>query len=43
MKIDSNFISNGVHRSEFNQESELNELAKKYKVNANYYQPELIW
>jgi len=43
MKIDSIFISNGVHRSEFNQESELNELAKKYKVNANYYQPELIW
>ena len=43
MKIDSIFISNGVHRSEFNQENELNELAKKYKVNANYYQPELTW
>ena len=43
MKIDSIFISNGVHRSEFKQESELNELSKKYKVNFNYYQPELIW
>ena len=43
MKIDSIFIANGVHRSEFKQENELNELSKKYKVNFNYYQPELIW
>ena len=43
MKIDSIFISNGVHRSEFQQEDELNELYNKYKVNSNYYQPELIW
>ena len=31
MKIDSIFISNGVHRSEFKQESELSELYKKYQ------------
>ena len=43
MKIDSIFITNGVHRYEFKQESELNELSKKYKVNFNYYQSELIW
>ena len=43
MKIDSIFISNGVHRSEFKQESELNNLSSKYKVSFNYYQPELIW
>ncbi len=43
MKIDSIFISNGVHRSEFKQESELNDLSKKYKVSSNYYQSELIW
>ena len=43
MKIDSIFISNGVHRSEFNHESELNNLSSKYKVSYNYYQPELIW
>ena len=43
MKIDSIFITNGVHHSEFKQESELNELSKKYKVNFNYYQSELIW
>jgi HAD superfamily hydrolase (TIGR01459 family) len=43
MKIDSIFISSGVHRSEFKQESELSELYIKYKVNSNYYQTELIW
>ena len=43
MKIDSIFISNGVHRSEFKQDAELYELLNKYKVNSNYYQPELIW
>ena len=43
MKIDSIFISNGVHRSEFKREDELRELYKRYKVNSNYYQPELTW
>ena len=37
------FISNGVHRSEFNNDSELKELLKKYKVKANYYQKEFKW
>ena len=43
MNIDCIFISNGVHRSEFKNESELQTLLSKYKVNANYYQPKLIW
>jgi HAD superfamily hydrolase (TIGR01459 family) len=43
MKIDSIFISNGVHRSEFKQENELIELYNKYKVSSNYYQSELLW
>jgi len=43
MKIDSIFIYKGVHRSELTQESELSTLSKKYKVNFNYFQPELIW
>jgi HAD superfamily hydrolase (TIGR01459 family) len=43
MNIDSIFISNGVHRSEFQNETELNALSSKYKVKANYYQPHLIW
>ena len=43
MKIDSLFISKGVHRSEFKEESELAELSNKYKVKPDYYQSDLIW
>ena len=43
MKIDSIFISSGVHRSEFKEENELSNLAIKYKVKFNYYQSELVW
>ena len=43
MKIDSIFITNGVHRAEFRQEGELSKLYNKYKVNSDYYQPELTW
>ena len=43
MDIDSIFISNGVHRSEFKDESELENLSSKYKVKASYYQTQLIW
>ena len=43
MNIDSIFISNGVHRSEFINENELKTLSLKYKVEANYFQPQLIW
>jgi len=43
MKIDSIFISNGVHRSEFMEENELQDLSNKYKVKFNYYQSELVW
>jgi len=43
MKIDSIFISGGVHRSEFKEEDEINNLSNKYKVKFNYYQSELCW
>lgn len=43
LKIDSIFITSGVHRDEFKNYSELDKLLKKYKVNANYFQHELIW
>ena len=43
MKIDSIFISNGVHRSEFTEDNALSELSNKYKVKFNYYQSELVW
>ena len=37
------FISNGVHRDEFNNNLELEKLLKKYQVIANYFQKELQW
>ena len=43
MNIDSIFISEGVHRNEFKNEGELKELSLKYKVEASFYQPQLIW
>ena len=43
LNIDSIFISNGVHRDEFKDNSELDKLLKKYKVTANYFQRELTW
>ena len=40
---DSIFISEGVHRKEFDKFSELNKLLKKYDVKANFFQRELKW
>ena len=37
------FISNGVHRSEFNNNKELNALLTRYKVTANYFKKEFQW
>ena len=37
------FISDGVHRDEFNNNSELENLLDKYNVTANYFQKELEW
>ena len=37
------FISEGVHRNEFNNDNELKKLLLKYKVKVNYYQRELVW
>ena len=43
MNIDSIFISNGIHKSEFKDERELENLSLKYRVEASYYQAQLIW
>ena len=37
------FISDGVHRDEFNNKLELEKLINKYKVTVNYFQNELEW
>jgi HAD superfamily hydrolase (TIGR01459 family) len=43
LDIDCIFISNGVHRDEYKDISELESLLKKYKVQANFFQKELQW
>jgi HAD superfamily hydrolase (TIGR01459 family) len=43
LNIDCIFISEGVHRNEYNSKSELDTLLKKYKVRANFFQKELKW
>ena len=37
------FISNGIHRNEFDNNVELINIFNKYKVRVNYYQKELKW
>ena len=43
LKIDCIFITEGVHRKEFNNFSGLNKLLGKYSVKANFFQKELKW
>ena len=43
LNIDCVFISEGVHRDEFNNISELQTLISKYNVKANFVQKELKW
>ena len=43
LNIDCIFISQGVHRDEYNKNSELDALLEKYKVKANFFQSELKW
>ena len=37
------FISDGVHRDEFGNNSELEKLLDKYKVKVDFFQKELQW
>ena len=43
LNFDCVYISEGVHRDEYNDDSELETLLKKYNVKANFYQKELKW
>ena len=40
---DSLFISDGIHRNEFNSNTELEKLLNKHQVKANYFQKKLQW
>ena len=41
LNIDCIFISNGVHRDEYKDNSELESLLEKYKVKANFFRKNL--
>ena len=43
LNIDCIFITDGVHRDEYENKTELDLLLKKYKVKANFFQKELKW
>ena len=43
LNLDSIFITNGVHRDEFNKISNLNKLAKIYNVKIDFFQKVLTW
>ena len=43
LNIDCIFITEGVHRKEYTNISELNSLLRKYEVKANFFQRELKW
>ena len=43
LNLDSLFITNGIHKSEFKEENELNKLLKKYNVLVKYFQNNLSW
>ncbi len=43
LNIDCIFISDGVHREEYKNTSELDSLVEKYKVEANYFQKQFQW
>ena len=43
LNIDCIFISDGVHRDEYKNNSEIESLIAKYKVKANFFQNELKW
>ncbi len=43
MKLDSIFITSGVHKSKINNEEIVNKLLKENNVSANYFQNELTW
>ena len=43
LNIDCIFISDGVHRNEFKDTSELTSLLERYEVKANFFQRELKW
>ena len=43
MKLDSIFITSGVHKDKAINEEFINDLLEQNKVKANFFQKELTW
>jgi len=43
LNLDSLFITDGVHKSEFSKEEDLPKLLNKYNIKSKYFQKELTW
>ena len=43
LNLDSLFITNGVHKSEFTKEEDILKLLKKYNVVTQFFQKDLCW
>ena len=43
LNFDCIYISEGVHRDEYKDDSELENLLKKYNVKANFFEKKLKW
>ena len=43
LNLDSIFITDGIHKSEFKKENEIENLQKKYRVKLKYFQNNLCW
>ena len=43
MKLDSLFVTSGIHKSKIKNDEDIKKLLKKYDVSINYFQSELTW
>ena len=43
MKLDSLFITGGIHKSKIKNDEGIEKLLKKYDVSTNYFQSNLTW
>jgi hypothetical protein len=43
MKLDSLFITGGIHESKIKNDKDIEKLLKKYDVSTNYFQNNLTW
>jgi len=43
MKLDSLFITSGIHKSKIKNDEDIEKLLKKHNVSTNYFQSDLTW